>query len=206
LPKLPEESVAVEFRIRITDLRLAASQLKVNRGEYRESDTVDILVSECAATFRAVGTETEVPVEGEHPGSVRLSLKSLQNINKVALSFKKKQARLKFEPGTVWIETFSQTHPDIELGKIPDQQLQIPLDVSVLDTLALAEILGPDGVVQEGLRARVEDAIRTRTFAVSQALEVLRPLEINESQLQRLIDDHITLAAAQLRQTLRLSQ
>jgi hypothetical protein len=124
----------------------------------------------------------------------------------VALSFKKKQARLKFEPGTVWIETFSQTHPDIELGKIPDQQLQIPLDVSVLDTLALAEILGPDGVVQEGLRARVEDAIRTRTFAVSQALEVLRPLEINESQLQRLIDDHITLAAAQLRQTLRLSQ
>jgi hypothetical protein len=197
--------VPVEFTIRTSDLRLAASQLKVNRGEYTESDTADILVSECAATFRAVGTETEVPAEGKNPGSVRLSLKSLQNIKKVALSFKKTELRLKFEPGIVWIETFSQTHPDIELGAIPDQQLQIPLDVSVLDTLALAAILGPDGVVQEGMRARVEDAIKTRSEAVSDALASLEPLGITERQLQGLIDAHIKDAAERLRPSLRIA-
>jgi hypothetical protein len=194
--------VGVEFTVLISDLRLAASQLRVNRGEYRESDTVDILVSECAATFRAVGTETEVPIEGGHPGSVRLSLKALQNIKKVAFSFKKKRVRLKFEPRTVWIETFSQTHPDIELGGLPDPQLQIPLDVSVLDTLALAEILGPEGVVQEGMRARVEDAIKSRMSAVAQAVEALRPLGIMECQLHDLVDDQIAVAGERLRRVI----
>jgi transposase len=36
---------------------------------------------------------------------------------------------------------------------LEDRDLQIPLDVSMLDTLPLAAILGPDGVVQEGMRA-----------------------------------------------------
>lgn len=197
--------MAVEFTINIAELRLAASQLKVNRGEYIESDSVDVLVSECAATFRAVGTETEVPVEGKRPGSVRLSLKTLQNIKKIAPTFKKKHVNLRFEPGIVWIETFSQTHPDIELGNIPDLQLQIPLDVSVLDTLALAAILGPDGVVQEGMRAPVDDAIQTRSSAVSQAIEMLEPLGITESQLQELVDDHIKAAAERLRATNRVA-
>lgn len=197
--------MAVEFIITIADLRLAASQLKVNRGEYRESDTVDILVSECAATFRAVGTETETPVEGKRPGSVRLSLKTLQNIMKIAPTFKKKHVSLRFDPGIVRIETFSQTHPDIELGNIPDLQLQVPLDVSVLDTLALAAILGPDSVVQEGMRARVDDATQTRSSAVSHALEILKPLGIKESQLQELIDDHIKAAAERLRPTHRVA-
>ena len=135
--------MTVEFAIHTSDLRLATSQLKANRGEYRDSDTVDILVSECVATFRAVGTETEVPVNGKQTGSVRLSLKSLRDLLKVALSFKKKEVRFLFEPGEAKVETFSRSHPDIELGTIPDQQLLIPVDVSVLDTLALAEILGP---------------------------------------------------------------
>ena len=146
-----------------------------------------------------MGTETEVPVEGKSPGSVRFSLKTLHNVKKVALTFKKKQINLKFEPGIVWVETFSQTHPDIELGNIPGQQLQIPVD-SVLDTLALAEVLGPDGVLREGLGGRVEDAIQTRMRAVSSAIEMLGPLEIKESQLQELVENHIRAAAAKLRQ------
>jgi hypothetical protein len=91
----------------MAELRLAACQLKVNRGEYIESDTVHILVSECVATFSAVGTQTEVPVEGKRPGAVRFSLKTLQNIKKIAPTFKKKHITLRFEPGIVWIETFS---------------------------------------------------------------------------------------------------
>ena len=193
----------VEFTIRATDLRLAASQLKVNRGQYRESDTVDILVSECAAAFRAVGTETEVPVEGKHPGSVRLSLKSLQDVKKVALSFKKKHVVLRFEPGNAKVETFSRTHPDIELGEIPDQQLQIPLDVSVIDTLALSEILGPERVVKEGMRARVEDAINIRAEALSKAVIALQPIGITEKQLQILIDTQIREATERIKGSLR---
>ncbi|HEV2730928.1 MAG TPA: hypothetical protein VGV15_12920, partial [Terriglobales bacterium] len=61
----------VEFVIRTADLRRAMDQLKVNRGQRNDSDFVDILVSECAATFRAVGTETEEPANGNRPGSVR---------------------------------------------------------------------------------------------------------------------------------------
>lgn len=81
----------VEFIVQTADLRLATSQLKANRGQRKDSDFVDILVSECAATFRAVGTETEVPVEGKTPGSVRLPLRIVDNINRAVKTFKNKQ-------------------------------------------------------------------------------------------------------------------
>jgi hypothetical protein len=113
------------------------------------------LVSECAATFRAVGTETEVPVGGKHPGTVRIPLSFLERIERVLNTFKGKELNFVCEPGRVKIGTWSAKHPDIELGTLPNQGISIPVDISVLDTLALAQLLTPEQVVQEGLRARV---------------------------------------------------
>lgn len=194
----------VEFVVQTADLRQATSQLKANRGKRTETDFVDILVSECAATFRSVGTETEVPVNGKIPGSVRIPLRIVDKINSTVKTMKKKELPFHCEPGVIKIGSWSVKHPDIELGRIPDQRLGLPVDVSVLDTLAYAEILSADQIVEEGMRARVEEAIETRTSAVADALAALRPLGIAERQLQALIDAHVKDAAERLRKSLRL--
>jgi hypothetical protein len=83
-------NVSVEFVIRPADLRQAMSQLKVNRGSHKQSDFVDILVSEFAATFRSVGTETEVPVHGKRPGSLRLPLRIVDKIRQIVPSLRER--------------------------------------------------------------------------------------------------------------------
>lgn len=67
----------VEFVIHLSDMRKAAKQLSLNREGFGDTDCVDLLVSSIAATFRSIGTEAEVPVNGKHPGTVRLPLKLL---------------------------------------------------------------------------------------------------------------------------------
>lgn len=60
---------SVEFMIRSSDLRKATKQLSLDRGEFKETDCADLLVSSFAATFRAVGTSPEVSVNGRKPGT-----------------------------------------------------------------------------------------------------------------------------------------
>ena len=70
----------VEFRVRVSDLRNATQQLTVNQGKNRAADFADVLVSECIATFRTVGTSTQVPVSGIQPGTARLPIPTLEKI------------------------------------------------------------------------------------------------------------------------------
>ena len=163
----------VEFTVRPSDLRQATNQLKANRGEQGQHDFVDILVSKCVATFRSMGTETEIPVDSKQTGSVRLPLKCVDAIKQVLPSFKRKELTFVCEPGIIRIGRWSLKHPDIELWKLPDQRFQIPIDVSVLDALGLAYILGPDRVVAEGMRPRVDAAIQSLSPAVAAALDAL---------------------------------
>ena len=194
--------MSVEFIIRTADLRRAMDQLKVNRGKRADSDLVDIVVSENAATFRAVGTETEEPVNGKQPGSVRVPLKTIDAINKVVGTFKKTELTFYCDPGIIKIESWSVKHPDIELGRAPDQRLGLPIDVSVLDTLALSEIFTTGQIVEQGLRMRVQEALEARTSAVANTLTILQPFGVTERQLQGLIEAHVKDAASRLRKSL----
>lgn len=194
---------AVEFIVQMDDLRQATSQLKANRGQRTDTDFVDILASDSTATFHAVGSETEVFAIVTHPGSVRIPLRIVEKINTVVKTWKKTEVPFHCETGVIKLGSFSVSHPDIELGRVPDQRLGLPINVSVLDTLALAEVLTAEQIVEEGMRARIEEAIQTRSLAVVKALAALQPLDMTERQLQGLVDSHIKEAAKRLRKSFR---
>ena len=71
---------AVEFVLDLSDLRRAAKQLFVNRGRFADTDCADLLISPCVATFRAIGTEMELPVHGIQTGPVRIPLRAIKEI------------------------------------------------------------------------------------------------------------------------------
>jgi hypothetical protein len=199
-----DESRVVEFVIRLADLRKAAKQLFFNRGGFADTDCADLLISPCVATFRAVGTEVEVPVHGMNGGPVRIPLRALKEIVQLAPSFRKTELTLYFEAGRYRLEnSFVRTHPDITLGIFPDQKFDLPPDAGPLDTLALASLLSPEQIADQGMRERVEDAQKHATQAISRAVNSLREFGIERKRIQELVDGRIANAAEGLASVLQ---
>jgi len=181
----------VEFEIRLSELRKAQKNLLFNRGAFKETDCADLLVSPCVATFRTVGTEFEASVKGSHPGPARMPLKTPKQLVQAAGTFGKPEIKLHFEPGKVQVEKFIIHHPDVTLGIFPSQKFDLPPDAGVLDTLALASLLSPEQIADQGLRERVETAQRCASVAVSSAGEALRELGVSRVLIQELVDARV---------------
>jgi hypothetical protein len=188
----------VEFVIRSSDFRKATKLLSLTRGEFKETDCADLLVSSFAATFRSVGTSTDVPIEGTHPGTVRLPLRILVKIIEVAKTYKDRELTWHFEPGVVRVRRFSLSNPDISLGILPDLKFDLPADAGSAHTLAMAHLLSPEQIVDQGLRERVETAQRHVSEAVSRAALSLEELGISREQIQALVDSHIRQIAEEM--------
>ncbi|HKW73936.1 MAG TPA: hypothetical protein VJN64_00295 [Terriglobales bacterium] len=191
--------MAIEFRGRVSDLKNATKQLLVNRGEFRDSDLADLLVSECAATLRSVGTSTEIPVFGTSPGVARLPLSVLKDIAKIAGTYKSKEVPVVVEEGSIKVSSFRMRSEEITLGSIPNQQIDIPVDASLLDTLALGVLLNELQITEQGLTRRVLDAWQKANEAIHEAASSLRDLDVTEAQIRGLVEERVKEAAERLR-------
>jgi hypothetical protein len=198
--------VTVEFVVQTSDLRQATNQLKANRGVYNDSDFVDIEVSENVAIFRAVGTESEAPVEGNGPGSVRVPLRIVDKIAEALTTVRSERLPFHCEKGLIKVGTFSLRHREIKLTKASSLRLSLPINLSTLDTLALSKLLTSRRIFEEGMRARAEQAEYSRRAAIASAVDALKDIEIETRQLDHLVDCHIQQAAGRLRKTLNLPE
>ena len=192
----------VEFKVRVNDLSNATRQLTVNRALNKANDFADLLVSECIATLRTVGSSTELPVHGIQPGSARLPILTLEKIAAVAKTFKAKETLVVIWDGLIKIGSWQTRNPEITLGTIPDQSLDIPVDASFLDTLALASLLTSDGIREQGMEKRVLHAQKAKEDAIDSAIQALRPLAIERDQIAILVEEHIAAAGKRLRRSL----
>ena len=85
------------------------------------------------------------------------------------------------------------------------KRLGLPVDLSLLDTLALDQILSPAKIVQEGLSPRIVKAKDSRARSLADAQAALEPLGVTEKQLQNLVDAHVKDAAEKLRRSLKVA-
>jgi hypothetical protein len=192
-------TMAIEFRVRVSDLKNATKQLLVNRGEFRDTDLADLLVSECVATFRTVGTSTEIPVFGTSLGAARLPLSVLKDIARTAGTYKSKELPVVIEEGSIKVASFRMKSENITLGAIPDQRIDIPVDASLLDTLALGVLLSEMQITEQGLTRRVLDAWQKANEAIHAAAASLTALEVTEPQIRGLVEKRVEAAAERLR-------
>ena len=192
----------VEFTIPNSDLRQAIEQLKANRGTYNDTDFVDIVVSESSALFHTVGTESEAAVHGTTSGSIRVPLRVIDKIDDALSTMKRRELTLHCVPGLIKVGKFSVKHSDIELGKAPAEFETLPINLSVLDTLAVARVFSSKKIDDQGLRSRVNEAEQTRRLAVHEATKALEALEISEQELTFLVERHIRAAVERLRKSL----
>jgi hypothetical protein len=156
-----------------------------------KADFVDCLVSECIATLRSVGTSTEIPIQGLKIGTARLPLIIFEKIPGVSRSFGKSEIEVSVTEGILKIASWRYKSDTITVGTIPDQRIDLPVNASITDTLALAELLSSDQLIQQGLHRRVEEAREIASEAISKAILALKPLDISREQVQQLVDEHV---------------
>jgi hypothetical protein len=194
----------IEFKTRVADLRNATKQLMVNRGQFRDTDIADLLVSECVATFRAVGTTTEIPVNGISPGTARLPLPVLKMIASTAGTFKSKEITLAIEDGAIKIGSFKHRNPEIRLGALPDQRIDLPVDASLLDTLGIAAILGEATIEGQGLTNRILEAWEKANRGILSAASSLSELGVSERQIRELVEQQVEESGKRLKKAFKV--
>ena len=94
------------------------------------------------------------------------------------------------------IEKFSWSYPDITLGMLPDPKFDLPSDAGPLHTLAMASLLSPVEIADQGWRERVEIAQSQASLAISSASKSLEQFGISRQQVQELVDASIQWTAA----------
>jgi hypothetical protein len=135
----------LQFQVRLSDLQNTVEQILANR-DYRTKrrDTAQILVSEVVATIRSIGTSAEMPIIGTALGAARLPLSTLERMVRIAATFKRDSVRIVVEDGWVQIESCKVKHSGVKpvpLESVPDFNIDLPVDASLLDTLGLASLL-----------------------------------------------------------------
>jgi hypothetical protein len=195
-------TVHVEFRVRVSDLKNAIRLMTVNQDRNKASDFVDILVSESIAKFRTVGTSTDVPVNGIQPGTARLPFKPLERFSLISKTFKCKEIGVQIWEGLFKVGGWQTRDYEIVLGVVPDLSFDMPSDATFLDTLAMAWLLSPAGVREQGWARRVVKAERAKEDAIDRATRALEPFRIEREMIADLIEAHIAEAGKRLRASL----
>jgi hypothetical protein len=130
-----------------------------------------------------------------------MPLSILQKVVGISRSFRKPQVQVTISEGVLKIDSW-RCSGAITVGPLPDPKVDLPVDASTVDTLALAELLSPDQLVNEGLHRRVQEAREVASDAISKATLALKPLGISREQVHELVDKHVRQVSSGLAKTL----
>jgi hypothetical protein len=196
----------LEFRVYTSDLRNTVDQILANRDHRtKRRDAAQILVSENIATIRTTGTNAEMPVTGSGLGAARLPLSVLERMAEVTATFTSDSVRVIVSDGWVQVETCKVKHSGIKpisLQEIPDFNIDLAVDASMLDTLGLASLLTKQQIANQGLTKRVEHAKAQATAAIDSAAHRLVELGVSAEQIRKLVTDRVREAGARIAKTL----
>ena len=193
----------IEFTVRTDDLKRAARELQVNRGEFKNTDVADLVVLPSAVEMKAVGTETCIAADGKQLGVCRLPLSLVIKLADLARSYHQRESTIVIDDGYVKVGRTKTLHPDITVNELPHQPPSIPPDASALDTLAVASMMNPEKIADSGLRERVEKAQKRASAAVQSALHVLKEFNVTAADLTDIIDQKVAEAAEVIKRALK---
>lgn len=169
-------------------------------GRSRKSeDFADFHLEGDLLTIASTGTETEIPVQSATPGNARLPLKVLLKVEPLLTSFKKRELHVRVDAGQLRIESFNLTDRTIELRDRKRGPLDLPVNVSLLETLAAGLAYPADEIEASGLKARIAAARRTMEDAIDKAAGALKSLEIPRAAIAHLVNQQVAHRAKQFK-------
>lgn len=183
-PQIVKEG-EVLFVIRRTDLNRAIRGVQTNCKGNPDASTVCLLVSEYAVTVRAVGMESEYPVDGIRPGTFETPIAALRRITSMRPT---KEIALHVQQGAISSGSSTVRHPAIRLSIIPDVRISIPIDASDFDLLVVGRLLGQTELERQGLSNRVAKSRERLQRDLTVAASLLVRYHLGQRELELLID------------------
>jgi hypothetical protein len=171
-PQIVKEG-EVLFVIRRTDMNRAIREVRTNCKGSPDASTVYLLVSEYAMTVRAVGMESEYPVNGIRPGTFQMPIAALRRITSM-------------RPTSSGSSTVR--HPAIRLSTIPDVRVSVPIDASNFDLLVIGRLLEEAELEKQGLLDRITKARERYQKDIAIAAACLTQYHVRQGDLEVLID------------------
>jgi hypothetical protein len=175
----------VLFVIRRTDLNRAIRELQTNCKGFKDVSSVHLLVSEYAMTVRAVGMESEYPVNGIQPGTFQMPIAVLRQIAKMQQT---KELALHIQSGAVSSGSSTVRHSEIRLSSIPDLSVSVPIDASAFDLLVISRLLDVRELEKQGLTERVSKAREQFNNDLAYAASFLTRYRVSKDDLGGLLD------------------
>lgn len=185
----------VEFKVRTDDLSRTVRRLGTNRGDFKDSDFAELVVTTYAVDMTAVGTEERLVADGKQTGNARIPLKMLAKLVDTARSYHKRECTILVDNGFASIGRSKISHPDIAVGVGASAAGSIPINASALDTLAVATLMDPEKIADSGLRERVQMAQRLASEAVRAAVDALREFGVSTEDITEVLDRRVAEAA-----------
>lgn len=189
----------IEFTVVAKDFRKAISLMLAGRKGHMDTDTSEFKAVANLLELSSVGTETQIDAEVAQAGCARVPLPVLKNVKKLAATFKPPRLRVRVEDGRVSIESSSLSHPGIELKRVGARKADIPVDASLLDTLAMVRLFSGEEIAESRLTARVQSAYENAKAAIDSAHTRLSAFEVPREEIDRLVAFRIGKRASELK-------
>ncbi len=189
----------LELLVRTQDLKKAIRLILLGRKEYLAQDTADFRAIADTLELCSTGSSTAIEASVIQAGYARVPLDVLKKLRRTAVTYKKTQVRLRIEPGRVRIENFGLSHPDIELQRLGSRIVDLPVDATPLDMLALVKLLSSDEIAEAGLAARVLNAQERAIAAIDWAARSLEDFQVPREAIRDLLESHLALHASALK-------
>lgn len=177
------------FVIRRKELNRAIRELQTNCKGSKDINSANLLISEFAMTVRAVGMESEYPVDGIQPGTIQIPIAVLRQIAGMSET---KELALHIQNGAIRSGSSTVRHPEIRLGTIPDVRVSIPIDASVFELLVIGRLLGDPELGRQGIAERVLKAREQYSRDIAFAASCLSRYKVKPDDLDKVIDRIMT--------------
>lgn len=175
----------VIFTIRRADAKRALKEIQANRGREGKTDIIHVLVSEYAATFRAVGTESECPVHGIGPGTAQVPISIFERAIDMRTT---SELQLRITDGAIFSGKSCVRHGGVTVGTIPDIRISVPINSSPFDLLVMERLIGEAAMTDQGLTSRLQKAKEGLPLALAAATRQLSPYGVSAEDLEGLIE------------------
>lgn len=189
----------VVFTIRRADAKRALKQIQASRGREGKEDLIQVLVSEYAATFRAVGTQSECPVHGISPGTAQVPIPVFEKALDMRTT---NELQLRTTDGAIFSGKSSVRHAAVTVGTIPDTRISVPIDSLPFDLLVIERLIGEAAMTAQGLTSRLQKAKEGLPLALAKAAAELGPYGVNAEDLRALVENAMREAEPRVKEAL----
>lgn len=183
----------MEFSVEVYDVKTKLRPFFAARPRGRDAELhhVDVKAQNDQVAVVTTGVEVSFPASVKSSGYARVPYPIFETIFRKLEKLGKGSMAFSIREGSLMAGSVTFNHPGISMQLIGTRIVDLPVDASLIGTLALGLRFSPEELEDSGLVEKVMAAQKEATALIEKAVAVLAPLKISSDALQDLVDTRV---------------